>query len=167
MVQSLLGIGRPLYTHDTAAGVWRQSSTAEFPAVTDDPAEVLDPTFYTSAPPTSVQINTIVAGSGGGGVVVSKRECLAHFDAVRALTARAGIVVDPDPAAIREWSLVKALTGVLIARERGLIAPGTDVVVHASGYYTDALIAPLPADHTHSVSTPDDLAQLITAAAAA
>ncbi|MGG8406856.1 DUF6002 family protein [Streptomyces sp. 12297] len=165
MVTSLLGTKVPDYTYDEAAGVWRQDSMAEFPAVTDDPEEVIDPTFYTKEPATRTQLNEIVARHGGGGIVVSRRECLEHFAHVRELAAAAGIEIAADPSLIREWSLVKALTGVLISRERGLLAPDTDVVVHGSGYYSDALLPALREEHLTRVATVDDLARAVLAAA--
>ncbi|GHH43344.1 DUF6002 family protein [Lentzea cavernae] len=164
MVTSLLNTKVPDYEFDAASGLWRQDAAPEFPLVTADPEEVIDSTFYTKAPVTSTEINAIVERHGGGGVVVSKRECLDRFDRVRALAARAGIEV-AEPGLIREWSLVKALTGVLVARERGLIAPGTDVVVHVSGYYSDELIAPMRDDHVVAADTPDEFARVVLAAA--
>lgn len=165
MVTSLLGTKLPEYTYDEAAGVWRQSAAPEFPAVTDHPQEVIDATFYTKEPPTRAKVNEIVARYGGGGIVVSRRECLEKFDQVRALAAEAGITVAADPALIREWSLVKVLTGVLVARERGLVTPDTDVVVHASGYYSDELLPPLRDEHITRADTADDLARAVIAAA--
>jgi hypothetical protein len=97
--------------------------------------------------------------------VVSKRECLDRFPRIRGLAAAAGVTIDPDPAVIREWSLVKVLAGVLIARERGIAPPGTEIVVHGSGHYTDASVPPLPERCTEPVRTPDDLAGVLTAAA--
>lgn len=165
MVTSLLGMKVPDYEHDEAAGVWRQHAAPEFPAVTDDPQEVIDATFYTKEPPTRAQINQIVADHGGGGIVVSRRECLERFDQVRALAANAGIAITADPALIREWSLVKALTGVLVSRERGLLAPDTEVVVHGSGYYSDELLPALREEHLTRADTVDDLARAVLAAA--
>lgn len=165
MVTSLLGTKAPQYTYDEAAGLWRQSTTPEFPAVTDHPREVIDATFYTKEPPTRTQVNEIVARHGGGGVVVSRRECLEKFGEVRSLAADAGISIAADPSLIREWSLVKAITGVLVARERSLIAADTDVVVHASGYYSDELLAPLRDEHLTRAATVDDLAKVVLAAA--
>ncbi|MEC3977733.1 DUF6002 family protein [Amycolatopsis sp. H20-H5] len=167
MVTSLLGTKVPEYEYDPTTGYWRQESLPEFPATTDDPAETIDATFYTKAPATSIQINRIVAQHGGGGVVVSKRECLERFETVRGLAMNAGIAIDPNPERIREWSLVKVLTGVLVARERGLVAQHTDVVVHASGYYTDDLVPPLRDEHITRVRTAADVATLIWAAASA
>ncbi|WP_316529399.1 DUF6002 family protein [Kitasatospora brasiliensis] len=165
MVTSLLGTKVPDYTYDEAAGVWRQDAALEFPAVTDDPEEVIDSTFYTKEPPTRAQINGIVAHHGGGGIVVSRRECLERFEQVRALAANAGIAIAADPALIREWSLVKALTGVLVSRERGLIGSDTDVVVHGSGYYSDELLPALREEHITRADTVDDLARAVLAAA--
>lgn len=165
MVVSTLGRGPRRYAPG-ADGTWRQDGVADpaFPAVTDDPGEVLDATFYTKNPPTSAEIDPIIARHGGGGIVVSRRECLDRFGAVRALAANAGIDIVADPALIREWSLVKVLTGVLVARERGLVPPGTRVIAHASGYYTDELIPPLDPAHTTAVRTASDLAEALTAA---
>ncbi|MFE7614803.1 DUF6002 family protein [Streptomyces sp. NPDC057496] len=165
MVTSLLGTKPPDYSYDETVGAWRQDVAAEFPAVTDDPQEVIDPTFYTKEPPTRAQVNEIIARHGGGGIVVSRRECLEHFDRVRALAAAAGIEITADPALIREWSLVKALTGVLLSRERGLLAPDTEVVVHASGYYSDELLPALREEHLTRADTVDDLARAVLAAA--
>lgn len=167
MVTSLLGRGVPEYTFDSAAGVWRQDVAPQFPAVTDDPHEVIDSTFYTRAPFTSAQVDDIIRRHGGGGIVVSKRDCLRHLDHVRELAGRAGVAIDADPARIREWSLVKAFTGVQLARERGLLAPGTDVVVHGSGYYSDELLPPARDEHLSPIGGADDLSRVVRAAATA
>ncbi|GGS14650.1 hypothetical protein GCM10010252_62660 [Streptomyces aureoverticillatus] len=168
MVVSALGRGVPGYTRDPAAGVWRRTGDdPAFPEVTDDPAEVLDPTFYTKNPVTSADIDPLIGRHGGGGVVVSRRECLDRFDRVRELAARAGVAIDGDPARIREWSLIKVLTGILVARERGLVPSGTQILAHASGYYTDETIPPLPVEHTEPVRTAPELAKVLTAAVCA
>ena len=166
MVTSLLGTKVPDYTYDEAAGVWRQDSTAEFPAVTDHPQEVIDATFYTKEPATRTQLNEIVAR------VRRRRDRRLparvpgqRFAHVRELAGAAGIAIAADPALIREWSLVKALTGVLISRERGLLAADTDVVVHGSGYYSDELLPALREEHLTRVTTVDDLARAVLAAA--
>jgi uncharacterized protein DUF6002 len=166
MVVSLLGITPPDYVRNPGNGLWRQAAEPAFPAVTDDLAETIDPTFYTQAPPTSAQLNPIVKEHGGGGVIVSRRECLDRYDQVRELASHAGIAVETDPSLIREWSLVKGLTGVLVARERGLLDPAADIVLHASGYFTDALIPPVPDTHVTVVGHQQDLARCLFAAAA-
>lgn len=165
MVTGLLGVPRPDYQRDEASGQWRQAAEPSFPAVTDDVAEVIDPTFYTTAPPTSAQVNLIVKEHGGGGLVISRQECLHRLAPVRELAANAGIEVTADPAQVREWSLIKGLAGVLVARERRLLDPGAEIVLHASGYYTDELIPPLPASRTVAVSSADDVARCLLAAA--
>lgn len=165
MVTSLLGVGLPAYAQDSATGVWRQGDAPEFPAETDDPQETIDSTFYTKAPPTSAAVNEIVARCGGGGVVVSRLECLARYDAIRGIAAHAGVDIPADPSLIREWSLVMALTGLLVARERELVPADTDVVVHASGYYSDEMIKPVRGDHLCRVNGADDLAKLLFTAA--
>lgn len=165
MVTSLLGTEVPEYTYDATAGFWRQQSAKRFPAETDDPAEVIDSTFYTRRPVTSAQINPIIEAHGGGGIVVSKRECLKHYDRVRKLAAGAGIEIADDPSLIREWSLVKVLTGVLVARERGLLSAETDVVVHASGYYSDELLPPAREEDLFRIDGPEELGRLVLAAA--
>jgi hypothetical protein len=165
MVVSLLGRGTPAFVRGPADGLWRQPDDPAFPAVTDDPEEVIDPTFYTKAPPTCTEINVLVGKHGGGGIVVSRRECLDRFAAVRALAANAGVDIDADPGLIREWSLVKVLTGVLLARERGLVPPGTQIVAHGSGHYTDAMVPPLAPAHTTPVTSAQDLAAVLASAA--
>ncbi|MCB5908847.1 DUF6002 family protein [Streptomyces pinistramenti] len=87
-----------------------------------------------------------------------------HFDAARSLAASVGITIAADPRAIREWALVKALTGVFIARERGLLPMATDVVVHASGHYADELLAPLREEHIVRADTAGALAKAVLAA---
>jgi len=165
MVTSLLDRAVPDYCFDARLGAWCQQGAPGFPATTDDPREVIDATFYTKAPPTSAQINGIIERHGGGGVVVSKRECLERFDRIRELAARAGIAICTDPAQIREWALVMALAGVLVGRERGLLDADTDVVVHASGYYTDDVLPPMRTEHLVHTDTVDDLARVVVAAA--
>ncbi|HZO66903.1 MAG TPA: DUF6002 family protein [Kribbellaceae bacterium] len=160
MVTSLLGVKVPDYEQGPDE-VWRQRSLAEFPAETDDPDEVIDPTFYTRAPATRPQLNAIVGRHGGGGIVVSRRECLQRYDRVRALATGAGIDIGADPTALREWSLVKALTGALVARERGLLDPAADVVVHASGCYRDEILPPLREEHTIRTDTAGALADAV------
>jgi Family of unknown function (DUF6002) len=166
MVVDLLGIAPPGYIRDPASGLWRQGAEPAFPQVTDNPAETIDPTFYTQAPPTSAQLNPLVKEHGGGGVVVSRRECLDRYDQIRELASHAGIAIETDPGLIREWSLVKGLAGVLVARERALLDQRSDVVLHASGYFTDALIPPLPDAQVTVVDDWQEFAQCLLAAAA-
>ncbi|MFD5428082.1 DUF6002 family protein [Streptomyces sp. NPDC127084] len=162
-----LGVQPPEYAYDATADLWRQASVPEFPAVTDDPQEVIDPTFWTRQPATLARIGAVIRRFGGGGVVVSRRECVERLDRVRGLVAEAGVAIARDPSLIREWSLVKAFTGVLVARERGLIAESADVVVHGAGYYSDDLIDPFPAGYLGRADTAEELAGAVLAAASA
>lgn len=120
-----------------ADGLWRQRTDPHFPAVADAVDEILDPTFYTHRPATSPAMNALIARHGGDGVVVSLRECLDRYPALRDLLADHPRPLPDDPKALREWSLVMALTGVFNAVDRGLVEPGRDVVVHGSGWYAD------------------------------
>src|SRR5262245_44687135 len=61
----------PAYQVDPATGLYAQSADPRFPALTHDPAEVLDPTFYTHRPVTSPAMNALIGQFGGDGIVVS------------------------------------------------------------------------------------------------
>lgn len=124
----------PAYRRD-AAGVWRQDADQHFPAVTDDPDEVLDPTFYTHRPVTSPAMNDLIARYGGDGITVSRRECLERYPVLRERLRGTPCELPADPADLREWSIVMALTGVLNAIDRGLVPSGRELVVHGSGCY--------------------------------
>jgi Family of unknown function (DUF6002) len=128
--------GVPAYTYDAGSGLYRQDTDPAFPATTYDPAEWLDPTFYTHRPPTSPEMNELIRTRGGGGVVVSLHECLNRYARIRALLEPAGITLPADPRRLREWSLVMAFTGVLNAVDRGLVTDD-DILVHGSGSYSD------------------------------
>lgn len=151
----------PRYELDSASGLWRQESDPLFPSVTDDPRENIDATFYTTAPPTMSQVDEIIRRHGGGGIVVSRQECLAHYDAIRALVAPCGIDLPARPDELREWSVVMTLTGVLLALDRDLLPPGVEVVVHGTGAYCDRTLPPLPSAHTVTVRGVDDLVRVV------
>lgn len=146
--------GLPAYRPD--GGAWVQDADPHFPYVTDDPAEVLDPTFYTRAPVTSPSMNELIARFGGDGIVVSRRECVQRYPMLRELLAESPIQLPADPSTLREWSIVMTLTGVLNAIDRGLVPDGRDVVVHGSGCYggDDFVVCQPDAE----VSTVDDVA---------
>ena len=127
----------PAYTLDESRGVWTQDADLRFPAVTDDPAEVLDPTFYTHRPVTSPAMNALVRRHGGDGIVVSRRECVRRYPVARQWLAAAGLTLPEDPARLREWSILMALTGVCNAVDRGLVPAGYEIVVHGTGSYCD------------------------------
>ncbi|HET6213249.1 MAG TPA: DUF6002 family protein, partial [Micromonosporaceae bacterium] len=125
----------PAYAYDAAGAVWRQDGDPRYPAVTDSPTEVLDPTFYTHQPATSPEMNELIRRYGGDGIVVSRRECEARYPLLRGWFAGTARELPADPADLCEWSLVMALTGVLNAIDRGLVPGGTDLVVHGTGCY--------------------------------
>jgi hypothetical protein len=151
----------PEYRFDDVRGAWVQDADPLFPTITDDPHEVLDPTFYTPNPPTIPITDRIIHSRGGGGVVVSKRECLEHYDHIRSLVVPFGIDVPADPAALDEWSLVMVLTGVLIGAERGLLPPDAEVVVHGTGSYSGQTLPALPRGSEVVVRDADELAAVL------
>jgi hypothetical protein len=146
----------PPYRRDNGALV--QDDAARFPAVTDDAAEVLDPTFYTHRPVTSPTMNDLIARHGGDGIVVSRRECVARFPMLREWFAGTARPLPDDPAALREWSLVMAGTGVANAIDRRLVPDGVEVVIHGSGSYAVDDYAPLGEAAVTPVGTVDEIA---------
>lgn len=156
---------RPRFTRRSADGHYTQASDPAFPYVTDDPDEELDSTFYTRRPATSKTINEIIFRYGGGGIIVSRCECEARYPVIREWLAGAGIALPADSGKLREWSLVMALTGVVHAIERGLLPPGAQVVVHASGSYADGDYEPLPQPRTATVESVADIRQVVERAA--
>jgi hypothetical protein len=150
----------PRYTYDNAEGVYRQGGNRHFPHVTFDPDEVLDSTFYTRNPPTIPRMNALIRAHGGGGIVVSLKECLDRFGQVRMLLRSAGIVIPSNPSHIQEWSLVMAFTGVLNAIDRGLVDVD-DIVVHGSGSYFRGEIDQLGSRDLQPTCTDGELRDLI------
>jgi uncharacterized protein DUF6002 len=158
--------GLPPYRHDPGRGLLTQTADPRFPLATYAVDEVLDPTFYTHRPATQPAMRGLIEEHGGGGIVVSLHECLARYGEVRHRVAAAGISLPADPRQLQEWSLIMVMTGILEAVDRGLIDPGTEVVVHASGSYAaDDHRAPHPDAVTEI--TEGDLAAVVTAAARA
>ncbi|MDX3090450.1 DUF6002 family protein [Streptomyces sp. ME02-6978a] len=133
----------PAYEWDERAELYRQDREPCFPYVTDTPNEILDPTFYTHRPGTSERMNEIIGKFGGGGIVVSRRECLEHYEAIARDLSEAGIPLPDDPRRLAEWSLLMAMTGVREGVRRGLIGPDRTIVVHASGTYAHGEYEPL------------------------
>jgi hypothetical protein len=147
----------PAYDHDAVTGLYVQHRDPRFPATTFDPHEVLDPTFYTSQPPTSAAMNPLIRRQGGGGIVVSLHECLERYPRLRALLAPAGVNLPADPRDLREWSLVMALTGLFNGIDRGLVDQD-DIVVHGSGSYQAEDYTPIPAGHLTPAASVGELA---------
>ncbi|HWM03115.1 MAG TPA: DUF6002 family protein [Actinophytocola sp.] len=155
---------RPEYLLDRASGFHRQSGDPRFPQTTYDPAEVLDPTFYTRGPATSPAMNELIATFGGDGIVVSLAECVERYPVLRGLVGSVPGTPDLLPAdlrTLREWSLAMALTGVLNAVDRGLVEADRDIVVHGSGSYTTADYEPLETAAIHPVRSVEDVAAAV------
>ncbi|MGN9764805.1 DUF6002 family protein [Micromonospora sp. SD12] len=145
----------PAYSYEAESGHYVQRESPHFPAVTFDPRETLDPTFYTRTPVTSPRMNSLIHNQGGGGVVVSLAECLERFGQVRSLLGAAGVPIAANPTALREWSLVMAVTGILNAIDRDLV-PEDDIVVHGSGCYSVGDFDEVTLRDMHEVGTDDD-----------
>lgn len=139
----------------------RDGDDPHFPAVTYNPDEVLDPTFYTHRPVTSTAMNEIIARHGGDGIVVSLAECITRYPLLRSWLAGSARPLPADFRDLREWSTVMAFTGVLNAIDRGLVPDGHDVVVHGSGSYTTADFDPLDAAAITPVRTVKDIADAL------
>ena len=152
----------PAYERDPADGLYRQNQDPHFPSATFDPAERLDPTFYTRQPPTSAEMNDLIRRDGGGGIVVSLHECLSRYAQVRALLAPA-LSLPADPRRLREWSLVMAATGMLNALDRGLIED-QDILIHGSGCYGEDDYVPIPRQHLTAAAGPDAIRDAVLSA---
>jgi hypothetical protein len=153
----------PAYRVDPETGLFRQDADPRFPTTTFDPAENLDPTFYTRQPITSAAMNELIRSRGGGGIVVSLHECLQRYPRLRAVLGDAGVGLPADPRELREWSLVMAMTGILNGIDRGLVAED-DVLVHGSGSYHTGDFEPLPAPYLSPVAGLDELVGVARAA---
>lgn len=153
----------PRYRPDPVTGHLQQRHDPHFPLLTTDPGEVLDPTFYTRRPATADRMTDIIKRHGGDGVVVSGLECAQRYAQAAPLLADAGFRVPEDPATVREWSLMMALTGVLNGIDRGLVDPAHDLVVHGSGWYTDEDVRALTGSELTPVSSADDIFRAVSA----
>lgn len=155
----------PTYHRRDGDGLYAQNTDPHFPSLTFDPAEHLDATFYSRTPVTSSTINTIIRENGGSGVVVSLYECLSRYNEVRGmLNVSGGVALPGDPRKLREWSLVMAVTGVLNAIDRRLVSD-CDVVIHASGSYTDDDYEVLTPTEFSPIGGVEDFRQLVRRAA--
>lgn len=149
---------------------YRQNKSVHFPRVTDDPHEVLETTFYTHQPVTSSVMKKLIREHGGGGIVVSERECAdRHFLTRRLLEDGSRVQLPLNFDDIRERSLSMAITGVLNAIERKIIPVGSEVLVHASGIYSEGDYIPLHKESTciHPVKDVESFHHSIYAAASA
>lgn len=151
----------PDYRRVAGSGRYEQTADPHFPSITDDPDEILDPTFYSRRPATSPAMDEIIGRYGGDGIVVSKRECLRRYGKLSEWLADSTRPLPGDAHQVREWSLVMALTGALNAIDRGLVKPDHDIVVHGSGWYTASDCTPLPPQASIRVSNCDDIAATV------
>jgi hypothetical protein len=142
-------------------GGFAQSTHLRFPGIVTNPHEVVDPTFYARQPKTLAAVREVIRRHGGDGIVVSKKECMARFAYVRDCLMSVGFAVPADPHELREWSTVMAFTGLLLANERGLIPGDAEIVLHATGLYTDSVLRPAAATDLISVSNARELARQI------
>jgi hypothetical protein len=150
----------PRYALEQPSGLYRRDGDdPHFPAITYDPAEVLDATFYTHRPVTSAAMNELIGRFGGDGIVVSLAECIQRYPQLRSWLAPSGARPPADLRELHEWSTVMAFTGVLNAVDRGLVAPDRDIVVHGTGSYATGMYEPLcgdalvPVDDVRGVAT--------------
>ncbi len=152
------------FTQDAAQGEWRQESVRELPYRSWSLSENLDSTFYTSQPATAPELIGHMKQHGGGGIVVSLRECYHRYGAVRAWLAEAGLHLPADPRELREHALLMAMTGVLNGLERGLLPAAEPLLVHNSGSYTVGDLRPMPAAalHVPERQEPEALAEALT-----
>ncbi|WP_329200219.1 MULTISPECIES: DUF6002 family protein [unclassified Streptomyces] len=151
---------RPAYVHRPQDGMYVQEQDPHFPAVTFDPYETLDPTFYTRNPPTSARMNELIGRQGGGGIVVSLAECLQRYGQARTLLGEAGVQLPANPTALREWSLTMAVVGVLNAVDRGLVTED-DILVHGSGSYAAGDFDALVLRDLHAVEDAESLRHVV------
>ncbi|MEU0949477.1 DUF6002 family protein [Streptomyces canus] len=155
----------PSYSRDPETGRYTQRDNPRFPAVTFDPIEVLDTTFYSRRPATSSRMNALINTQGGGGIVVSLAECLERHAQVRDLLGDAGLLLPANPTSILEWSLSMAMTGLLNAIDRDLISE-QDIVVHGSGSYSRNDFEGIPLRDLHKVGDENALRDLVIKATA-
>ncbi|MCA9890781.1 MAG: hypothetical protein KC546_20520, partial [Anaerolineae bacterium] len=125
----------PTYTMDDSTGIYKQGSDIHFPLRTLDPNENLDATFYTKEPPTAPTMSKMIRQFGGGGIVVSLLECMDRYPLIRAMLKNTGIDLPGDPRKITEWALIMAMTGVMEAIDRQIIAGRTEITIQSSGFY--------------------------------
>lgn len=152
---------RPKYSFDPSSGFWGQSVDPHFPRKTAHPTEMLDPTFYTRNPPTLPEMMQIIEEQGGGGIVVSRAECLELFDEAQNALVDSGVSLGDSPDGLREYSLLMAISGAILAGQRALL-PRNEMVVHASGSYTtEDLGSRRPP--VQSVSSAQDIAAILAA----
>jgi hypothetical protein len=150
----------PCYIYDSERRVHKQDENPHFPGITFHPEEILDPTFYTRHPATSPRMTGLIKAQGGGGIVVSRAECLDRFGQVRSLLSNGGVTIPADPNLVREWSLIMVVTGILNAIDRGILE-GDEIVLHGSGMYSRTDYDPIAPGDLHPIPSGSSLRELI------
>lgn len=111
--------------------------------------EVIDPTFYTRTPVTSGEMTAIIRAQGGGGIVVSRHECIQRYAEAHKLLVSGGHPGLPENHTdLREWSLLMGITGILNALERDLV-PQQQILLHGSGTYASTDFSAVPESHAY------------------
>jgi hypothetical protein len=141
-----------------------QAEDPHFPFFAGDAEEQIDPTFDTRAPATAPAMSSLLRARGRGGVVVSKRDCETRLPQTRRLCAQFGIHLPSDIGELREWSLVMTMTGVQVARERGIVEPTDEIILHASGSYVAGRHRALPNEWWVRTDNAETIAATICAA---
>jgi hypothetical protein len=152
----------PPYAPTTDGAGVVQSVNPWFPALAATADEEIDPTFYTKEPATSALMTPLLRERGIGGIVVSGNDCAAFYPKTHALCSSLGVELPGDLRELREWSLVMAVTGMLIARERGFAAPSDEVVIHGSGSYSRAGYQPVPSQAWQPAADAESIERMLT-----
>lgn len=152
------------FAYNAALGEWQQDTIPELPYRTWSLSETLDATFYTAKPSTAPELLGHMKQHGGGGIVVSLRECYQRYGAIRAWLGEAGLALPEDPRDLREHALLMAMTGVAHGLERGLLPAEPSILVHNSGSYGVDDLRPLSAAALRSPvrPSPEALAEALT-----
>jgi hypothetical protein len=147
----------PRYQLNEVTGLYEQHEDPAFPFAAEQLTEQIDPTFYSRKPVTSEAINPIIRQYGGGGIVVSRAECLDYYSKMQLMLQGSGLELPDSPDQLREWSLVMVLCGVMKAIDRDMTPPGSEVVVHASGLYSAGDFEPFDTNMGTGIATSEDV----------
>ncbi len=149
----------PTYHWNDDSKIFEQSNNPYYPFHTHAIDECIDPTFYTRNPNTNETMAKIIRKNGGGGIVISRHECLEKYPVTQSLLNTIGIALPKDTQIINEWSLIMAMTGVLNALDRNLIQ-GNNIVIHGSGFYCNDDYVPIGKDRVRYITSSEDLYSL-------
>jgi hypothetical protein len=163
MVQNVIGeekFKNPVYTKNDTTGLFEQSDNPYYPFHTNAVDECIDPTFYTRNPATNETMSAIIRKNGGGGIVISKHECLQRYAEIQSLLHTVGLTLPDNPEELHEWSLVMAMTGILTGIDRGLISED-DIMIHGSGCYSNNDYVGIGKEKVFYVKNTNDMRALI------